>query len=130
MKLTPRQIAQAIFLPIYIQKKPIPQISQKLWLFLRERKMSDQVSKILIALNEVQQKQGKEIEAQIESARPLNPVIESEVKKFLKKRFPGFNLKIQKKLNPNLLGGVKIITPTKIFDLSLLYKIREIKRQL
>ena len=85
---------------------------------------------IILAYKELYQSSKGILIAQLETAKPIDDKIESEISHLLKKRFLDKDIIFENKIDPTLLGGAKIIIDDLVIDGTLKNQLMNLRKEL
>lgn len=125
-KNSPKDYAVALFeVTKNIDKSDLKNVLEQFTLILFREGKIKQVDEIIAEFIKHNKQQAGEIDIEITSARPLTAKLVSEIKKAF-----GTKVGATEKINPELIGGIKVKTENKIFDASLQKQLKLLKQSL
>ena len=131
MKVSPKQYAQALFEATKSKnKEEINQSVARLFEILKKRKRLDKIDEILEDFKLIWNEEKKCIDVVVTSKEKLGEKERQEINKFLDKKYPGFNVSCEEKINEQMLGGIVIQAGDDVFDGSLSKQLKNLKKQL
>lgn len=70
----------------------------------------------------------KHLAVQVMSARELRPAMKKDLIRFLKKKCDANTVDISYKVDPLLIGGIKIVTPFGVLNISIAHQFEQLKQ--
>lgn len=128
MKLTVRQTAEALFRAA--EEGDPKRIAVNFWQFLLRRKMTDRLTPILTALKKIYREKRQWEEVVCETSREFDDGFKSEIKKLAEKHCFPVKAKYIFRVNPNLIGGIRLACGDRQLDLSIAEKLKQLKESI
>jgi len=98
--------------------------------FIRDKNLLNKKKEILSDLEEIINKENGIVKIEVSSRKKLNEKIEKEIEDFIKKKYKAKEIIIDKKINDELIGGIKIKIGDDIIDTTLLKRINQLQNYL
>ena len=96
--------------------------------YLISEKRIDELDSIMRDVIEYRTNHGK-IEASIISAHQLTNNVRDDIGQLLKQEYPSSkSITVNEKIDPNLVGGIRVVMPNEQLDLTLRSKLSDFKR--
>lgn len=131
MKIIAKQYAQALFLEIKNQKdNDVSNVVLKFVEILKKDNCLSQMEKIIFYFNELWKKEYSLVEAEISTARKIEPELKQNLVDYLTKISKAKKIKIIDKENKKIIGGFVVKYDDKIIDASIKNKINKFKNSL
>ncbi len=129
--LSNNDIAEAIyFLSKDKDAKEQSEISKKVVSFLSKRRLLSKAPEILSRLSKIVNKEEGRVEAKITSAEKIDSKTNSNLQHFLKHRYSAKHVELHEKVDPEILGGIRIEVGDEVIDLSMKNRIRKLQAHL
>lgn len=129
MKVSPKQYAQALLeLAENAAKKEIPEIVDKFIKFLARERHTKFAKRILDALSQLILLREGRVKIFVDSAQTLNDLTRETILNFLGKKQT--EVEFEEKVDPNLLGGVKIRLNDMLVDATLSGQLEKLRQRL
>jgi F-type H+-transporting ATPase subunit delta len=129
MKLTPRQLADSLYIALD-DKTDTSKVARNFWKFLQKKKMTSKINQILLAFKTICQQKNPQLTVRVESAREVPEDILDKIKSQFRKRYPQKTIQLELIINPELIGGIKLSTPSSQLDLSIKNRLLKLKEQI
>lgn len=105
-------------------------IIEKSAIYLKNKNLLGKKEEILKALQKKINKENGIVNAKVSSEIKLKIETEKEVSEFIKKKYKAKEIILEEKVDPKLLGGIKIEIGDDIIDATLLNKIKQLQTYL
>ena len=131
MKISAKQYALALY--ELIKGKDKKELDQILDNFIREiinAGFSSKFDLILENFNKVWNEKNNEVEAKIVSARELEKSEQNFITNMIKEKTKAKKVSLDMKIDPLIIGGMKIEYNGKVLDLSFREKLKQLKSEL
>lgn len=126
MKYTPKQYAQALYESLKeVKEEDADLISKNFYNILLRNNDLKLVNKIIENIEEIDKKERNIFEVKISSADKLTPETISKLRTLM-----GDRAQIKEKVNPKLIGGLKIQIEDLLIDGTIKEKLNKLKRSL
>lgn len=102
-------------------------VAEGIWTYLKKEKLTDmteEVARLLLSRAGIEKRK-----AIVESAAKLSDSEQSEIEDILTEKWGKFE-KIEFVINPELLGGMRVILGDKVLDLSVKHRLEKIYEQI
>jgi len=127
MKQTINQLAEEV--AERLNQKTVKPLSRTIWFNLQRSKKLSQKERLLeLVAQKFAKKQGK-TRAIVFSVKELVPAEITGVIKKLETRY-GTKINLENKVDPTLLGGIKIVTQDEVIDLSWRGKLDDLRKKI
>jgi ATP synthase F1 delta subunit len=98
--------------------------------YIKNKNLLGKKEEILKALEKIINKEGGIVNAKVTTESKLNKEYEKEIEEFIKKKYKAKEVMIEEKVDPKLLGGIKIEIGDDIIDGTLAHKIKQLQTYL
>jgi F-type H+-transporting ATPase subunit delta len=105
-------------------------ILEKSVIFLRDKNLLGKKEEILKALEDIVNKENGVVKVKITSSEKLKDGIQKEIEEYIKKKYKANNVLVEERVDPILLGGIKLEIGDDIIDTTLLNKIHQLQNYL
>ncbi len=131
MKISAKQYALALYESIDgKEKKDLDKILDNFVREIMNAGFYSKVDLILEKFHEIWNEKNNEVEAKIVSARELEKVEQDLVLKMLKEKTRAQKISLDMKVDPLIIGGMKIEYNGKVLDMSFREKLKQLKIEL
>lgn len=131
MKISTKQYAQALYeLTLGKSESEVGIVVEKFVKELVKNNQIKSVSKIIDNFNNIYNQENGIIEAEIKSREQLQSESLEKIEKYLIKKYKAKQIILNKKINPEIKGGVIIKAGDEITDLSVAGSLNRLKREL
>jgi len=131
MKISTKQYAQALYeLTLGKSESEVGIVVEKFVKELVKNNQIKSVSKIIDNFNNIYNQENGIIEAEIESREQLQTEVLEKIEKYLIKKYKAKQIILNKKINPEIKGGVIIKAGDEITDLSVAGSLNRLRREL
>jgi len=131
MKVSAKQYAQSIFELVAGQSETeAAKTVADFAVYLKRQGEINKADAIIVELEKIYAEAGGELTAELASARPLSAVSKDRLSAFLLKRAGAANVKLEEKIEPDLLGGFVLRFNGLVIDGSLKNNLLKFKKQL
>lgn len=131
MKISTKQYAQALYeLTLGKSESEVGIVVEKFVKELVKNNQIKSVSKIIDNFNNIYNRENGIIEAEIESREQLQTEVLEKIEKYLIKKYNAKQIILNKKINPEIKGGVIIKAGDEITDLSVAGSLNRLRREL
>lgn len=131
MKISTKQYAQALYeLTLGKSESEVGIVVEKFVKELVKNNQTKSATKIIDNFNNIYNRENGIIEAEIESREQLQTEVLEKIEKYLIKKYNAKQIILNKKINPEIKGGVIIKAGDEITDLSVAGSLNRLKREL
>lgn len=131
MKISTKQYAQALYeLTLGKSESEVGIVVEKFVKELVKNNQIKSVSKIIDNFNNIYNQENGIIEAEIKSREQLQSESLEKIEKYLITKYKAKQIILNKKINPEIKGGVIIKAGDEIIDLSVAGNLNRLKREL
>ncbi|MDY0302812.1 MAG: ATP synthase F1 subunit delta [Candidatus Moranbacteria bacterium] len=131
MKISTKQYAQALYeLTLGKSESEVGIVVEKFVKELVKNNQIKSVSKIIDNFNNIYNQENGIIEAEIESREQLQTEVLEKIEKYLIKKYKAKQIILNKKINPEIKGGVIIKAGDEMTDLSVAGSLNRLRREL
>ena len=131
MKISTKQYAQALYeLTLGKSESEVGIVVEKFVKELVKNNQIKSVSKIIDNFNNIYNQENGIIEAEIKSREQLQSESLEKIEKYLIKKYNAKQIILNKKINPEIKGGVIIKAGDEITDLSVAGSLNRLRREL
>lgn len=131
MKISTKQYAQALYeLTLGKSEGEVGIVVEKFVKELVKNNQTKSATKIIDNFNNIYNRENGIIEAEIESREQLQTEVLEKIEKYLIKKYNAKQIILNKKINPEIKGGVIIKAGDEITDLSVAGSLNRLRREL
>lgn len=131
MKISTKQYAQALYeLTLGKSESEVGIVVEKFVKELAKNNQTKSATKIIDNFNNIYNRENGIIEAEIESREQLQTEVLEKIEKYLIKKYNAKQIILNKKINPEIKGGVIIKAGDEITDLSVAGSLNRLRREL
>ncbi|NLC30933.1 MAG: ATP synthase F1 subunit delta [Candidatus Moranbacteria bacterium] len=131
MKISTKQYAQALYeLTLGKSESEVGIVVEKFVKELVKNNQTKSATKIIDNFNNIYNRENGIIEAEIESREQLQTEVLEKIEKYLIKKYNAKQIILNKKINPEIKGGVIIKAGDEITDLSVAGSLNRLRREL
>ena len=131
MKISTKQYAQALYeLTLGKSESEVGIVVEKFVKELAKNNQTKSATKIIDNFNNIYNRENGIIEAEIESREQLQTEVLEKIEKYLIKKYNAKQIILNKKINPEIKGGVIIKADDEITDLSVAGSLNRLRREL
>lgn len=131
MKISTKQYAQALYeLTLGKSESEVGIVVEKFVKELVKNNQTKSATKIIDNFNNIYNRENGIIEAEIESREQLQTEVLEKIEKYLIKKYNAKQIILNKKINPEIKGGVIIKAGDEMTDLSVAGSLNRLRREL
>lgn len=131
MKISAKQYAQALYeLTLGKSEAEVDVVIKKFTQELIKNNQAKMVQKIIENFGNIYNKENGIIEAEIQSRDQLSAESVAKIEKYLIEKYGAHKIIFDKKINPQVKGGIIIKAGDEIMDLSVAGNLNRLKREL
>ncbi len=108
------------------QRSSLHELSHSLAAYLLKTNQIRQLDGLMRELKQSQRLSGV-VEVAVMSAEPLDTKTTDSIRAFVQKRYPHERIELHYTINPELIGGVKLVFDDHVFDYSVTSRLRMLK---
>lgn len=126
-----KNLASAIYESSFNKEgSSLDSILEKSVIFLRDKNLLGKKEELLKAIEDILNKENGIVKVKITSSEKLKDDIQNEIEKYIKVKYKASEVLVEEKVDPNLLGGIKLEIGDDIIDTTLLNKIHQLQNYL
>jgi F-type H+-transporting ATPase subunit delta len=126
-----KNLASAIYESSFDKEgSSLDSILEKSVVFLRDNNLLGKKEELLKAIEDIVNKENGIVKVKISSSEKLKDDTQKEIEKYIKEKYKASKVLIEEKVDPNLLGGIKLEIGDDIIDTTLLNKIHQLQNYL
>lgn len=107
--------------------KDLDIVSKKIIDLILKKHLMSRSKEILVKLEKLVDKNEEIIRVRVSSRAKLEKEIINEIEDFIKKRYKAQNTVLEFKIDPKLLGGIKLEVEDEVIDMTLKNKVNRLK---
>ncbi len=126
MRYSKKTIAKAAV--ALLETQPVSVVVNALAHYMYQHRMGRDVETIVYQIASELYAAKKHLLVHITSAHEIRPAMRKRLEIFLKKKFDAKKVSVSYQIDPLLVGGIKIVTPIGVLNLSVAYQFDQLKQ--